>query len=79
MICTETVAAYAGLSDELTRPRRGIRHVFFFYFFLTFSNFFIGIFFSYILNAIPKIPYTLPQPCSPTHPLPLLGPGIPRY
>jgi hypothetical protein len=31
-----------------------------------------------ILNAIPKDPYTLPSPCSPTYPLPLLGPGIPQ-
>jgi hypothetical protein len=30
--------------------------------------------FFYILNAIPKVPYTFPLPCSPTHPLPLLGP-----
>ena len=33
----------------------------------------------YISNAILKVPYTLPPPCSPTHPLPLLGPGIPLY
>jgi hypothetical protein len=39
----------------------------------------LDIFFIYISNAIPKVPYTLPQPCSPTHPLPLLGPGIPLY
>ena len=26
-----------------------------------------------------KVPYTLPPPCSPTHPLLLLGPGIPLY
>jgi hypothetical protein len=46
-------------------------------------NFFLflklDIFFIYISNAIPKVPYTLPLPCSPTHPLPLLGPGIPLY
>jgi hypothetical protein len=40
---------------------------------------YIYICFIYISNAIPKIPYTLPLPCSPTHPLPLLGPGIPLY
>jgi hypothetical protein len=39
----------------------------------------LDIFFIYILNAIPKVPYTLPMPCSPTHPRLLLGPGIPRY
>jgi hypothetical protein len=37
------------------------------------------IFFIYISNAIPKVPYTLPPPCSPTHPLPLLGPGVSLY
>jgi hypothetical protein len=36
----------------------------------------LDIFFIYISNAILKVPYTLPQPCSPTHPLPLLGPGV---
>jgi hypothetical protein len=44
-----------------------------------FFNFLLDIFFIYISNAIPKVPYTLPQPCSPTHPLPLLGPGVPLY
>jgi hypothetical protein len=28
------------------------------------------------LVSSPKVPYTLPTPCSPTHPLPLPGPGI---
>jgi hypothetical protein len=36
-------------------------------------------FFICISNAIPKVPYTLPPPYSPTNPLPLLGPGIPLY
>jgi hypothetical protein len=44
-----------------------------------FSKFLLDIFFIYISNAIPKVPYTLPLPCSPTHPLPLLGPGVPLY
>jgi hypothetical protein len=44
-----------------------------------FSNFLLDIFFIYISNAIPKVPYTLPPPCSPTHPLPLLGLGVPLY
>ena len=38
----------------------------------------LGIFFIYISNAIPKLSYTPPAPL-PTHPLPLLGPGIPLY
>ena len=37
------------------------------------SFFLLGIYFTYISNAIPKVPHTLP------HPLPLLGPGIPLY
>jgi hypothetical protein len=40
------------------------------------SIFLLDIFFIYISNAIPKAPYTLPLACSPTHPLPLPGPGI---
>jgi hypothetical protein len=43
---------------------------------LHFRFFLFDIFFIYISNAILKVPYTLPQPCSPTHPLPLLDPGI---
>jgi hypothetical protein len=43
------------------------------------TYFLLDIFFIYISNAIPKVPYTLHPPCSPTHPLPLLGPGIPLY
>jgi hypothetical protein len=39
----------------------------------------LDIFFIYISNATPKIPYTLPLPCSPTHPLLFLGSGIPLY
>jgi hypothetical protein len=50
-----------------------------FLFLFCFFNFYflLDIFFIYISNAIPKVPYTLPLPCSPTYPLPLLGPGIP--
>jgi hypothetical protein len=43
------------------------------------SYLFLDIFFIYISNAIPKVPYTLPPPCSPNHPLLLLGPGISLY
>jgi hypothetical protein len=44
-------------------------------------KFLLDIFFIYISNAMPKVPYTLPAPlpCSPTHSLPLLGPGVPLY
>jgi hypothetical protein len=44
-----------------------------------FLNFLLDIFFIYISSASPKFPYTVPLPCSPTHSLPLLGPGIPLY
>jgi hypothetical protein len=39
----------------------------------------LDMFFIYISNPIPKVSYTLPLPCSLTHPLLLLGPGIPLY
>ena len=39
----------------------------------------LDIHFIYIPNAIPKAPYTLRPPCSPTHPLLLPGSGIPLY
>jgi hypothetical protein len=52
---------------------------FFFFFFLFSFNFLLDIFFIYISNAILKVPYTLPMLCYPTHPLPLLGPGVPLY
>jgi hypothetical protein len=50
----------------------------------THQNFFkifflLDIFFIYISKAILKVPYTIPPPCSPAHPLPLLGPGVPLY
>jgi hypothetical protein len=44
-----------------------------------FFQFLLDMFFIYISNAIPKVPYTLPPPCYPTHPLLLLGPGILRH
>jgi hypothetical protein len=50
----------------------------FVFFFSYFLYFLLDIFSIYISNAIPKVPYTLPLPSYPTHPLQLLGPGIPR-
>ena len=44
-----------------------------------FQAFLLDIFFIYISNVIPKAPYTVPPPCSPTHPLKLPGPGILLY
>jgi hypothetical protein len=52
-----------------------VRRIFLFFFL---RQFFIR-YFLYISNAIPKAPYFLPPPCSPTHPLPLPSPGIPLY
>jgi hypothetical protein len=51
------------------------------FYFLAFSFFLLDIFFIYISNfkCYPKVPYALPLPCSSTHPLPLLGPGVPLY
>jgi hypothetical protein len=48
-------------------------------FFFLHWNFLLDIFFICISNAISNTPYTFPLPCSPTHPLPLSGPGIPLY
>ena len=36
-------------------------------------SFLLDIFFIYVSNAIPKVPYTLPPPCFPTHPLHFLA------
>jgi ankyrin repeat protein len=44
-----------------------------------FFYFLLAIFFICISNANLKVPYTLPLPCSPTHPLQHLSPGIPLY
>jgi hypothetical protein len=46
-------------------------------FFFIYIYFLLGIFLIYISNAIPNVPYTHPH--SPTHPLPLFGPGVPLY
>jgi hypothetical protein len=53
-----------------------IFHLFLNFFFFIFL---LDIFFIYISNAIPKVSYTLPLHCSPTHSLTLLGPGVPLY
>jgi hypothetical protein len=45
--------------------------------------FFFNLFIRYILyihfKCYPESSLYLPLPCSPTHPLPLLGPGVPQY
>jgi hypothetical protein len=51
----------------------------FFPFLFSFLFFSLDIFFIYTSNAIIKVPYIHPLPCSSTHPLPLLGPGFPLY
>jgi hypothetical protein len=49
------------------------------YFLFSIYLFLLDIFFIYIPNAIPKVPYTLSPPCSPTHLVPLLDPGVPLH
>jgi hypothetical protein len=41
--------------------------------------FFIRYFLHLHFKCYPKIPLYHPPPCSPTHPLPLLGPAAPLY
>ena len=48
-------------------------------FFFRIKAFLLDIFLICISNAIPKVPYTFPSPCSPTYLLPHPGPGIPLY
>jgi hypothetical protein len=67
---------------EEQQPSEQKRHFFNLYHLLLISflkAFLLDIFFIYISNAIPKAPYTFPLPCSPFHPIPLPGPGIPLY
>jgi hypothetical protein len=42
-------------------------------------QFLLDILFIYISNAILKVSYTISPPCSLTHTLPLLSPGVPLY
>jgi hypothetical protein len=51
-----------------------LKDLFIYLFFILLDAFFI-----YISNAISKAPNTFPKHCSPTHPLPLLDPGIAMY
>jgi hypothetical protein len=44
--------------------------------FLFFFFFLIRYFLHLHFKCYPKSPYTLPMPCSPTHPFPLLGPVL---
>jgi hypothetical protein len=43
------------------------------------TNFLIKYYLHLHFKCYPESPYTLPPHCSPTHPLPLLGPGILLY
>jgi hypothetical protein len=56
-----------------------IEGIFLLYIVVPQNHFFVNIYSCFSSNAIPKVPYTFPLPCSPTHPLLLLGPGIPLY
>jgi hypothetical protein len=57
------------------------KFLFLFYFSHVYWLVLLDIFFIYILNVILKVPCTPspPPPCLPTHPLPLLGPGVLLY
>jgi hypothetical protein len=59
------------------KKKKPFTSLFLFLIFL-FKQFLLDIFFIYNSNATPKVPYTLPLPCSPTQLL-LPGPGIPLY
>jgi hypothetical protein len=48
------------------------------FFYQIFSSFTFQMLSLFLVSSL-KVPYTLPLPCSPTHPLPLPGPGIPLY
>jgi hypothetical protein len=50
----------------------------FFFSFLFYFFSFLDIFFIYNSNAIPNSPYTLPLPCSPTHPFRFLTLAFPH-
>jgi hypothetical protein len=73
-----TLVPYHIRSSDLTSSfKLYILWVWWFFFFCLFKK--LDIIYIYISNAIPKVPYTLPPPCSLTHTLPLLGLGIPLY
>jgi hypothetical protein len=78
-VCAGTLGSQKRVSDTLEVELRVVVRCLTWVLETFFSNFLLDIFFIYISNAILKVPYTLPLPCSPTHPLPLLGPGIPPY
>ena len=63
------------LRNFLPQTHQWVRVRHFFLFYLN-KSFLLDIFFIYTSNAIPKAPYTLPWPCSPTHLVLLPGPGI---
>jgi hypothetical protein len=67
---------YLNVSKIKTNIVRNIDKVLYSKFFF---NILLDIFFIYISNVIPKVPYTLPTPCSPTDPLPLLDGDVPLY
>jgi hypothetical protein len=70
-ICTQTLLTTYIEQLNSTLSMQSMTGIFF--------QFLLDIFFIYISNAILKVPYTLPLPFSPTHPFPLLGPGIALY
>jgi hypothetical protein len=68
---------FFGLNQVSLSGRMPVNNISFFV--IHFLNFLLEIFFIFISNAIPKVPYALHLPFSPNYSLPLLGPGVPLY
>jgi hypothetical protein len=76
----DAVFLYWNGHQELDHDYMGSTNWTFFHLSFVFAfQFFISYSLIYLSNAIPKVPYTLPLSCSPTHPLLLPGPGVPLY
>jgi hypothetical protein len=75
----EAMWSVKGQEPETPKTKFSTQRRFIFYFVKYVIFFLLDIFFTYISNAILKVPCTLTLPCSPTYPPPLLGPGIPLY
>jgi hypothetical protein len=68
----DCIFKFTKANDKVVQMKDIILFLLFIYLFI------LGIFFIYMSKAIPKFPHT-PHTYSPTHLLPLLGPGVPLY
>jgi hypothetical protein len=73
MQCSEWVHCFVHCVTNIDSIYNSFLFKNYFYF-----NFLLGIFLIYIFQCYPKSP-PYPPPDSPTHPLPLFGPGVPLY